>query len=127
MDVIEALRPGQQLISALRRVFHYRPSLVDHQGGLRYWLPWIFIIGNLSFNVIRFFTGILSLEVGLKMGNLFNVLGLAGQMLSGIAVAFWSLVLYFHVRLIVVEDIPFIHELVAYHNPQEESILSGEY
>ena len=136
MDVIEEeeieekpepIPPGQQLMSALRRAFLYRPSLVNHQGGFRYWLPWTLIIGNLSFHVIRFLIGSVSPEVGLKMGNYHNVHGLAGQMISGSGVIYFSLILYFHVRLIVLEDIPFIHELVAYDNPEHETILSGEY
>jgi hypothetical protein len=61
------------------------------------------------------------------MGNCLNVLGLAGQMISGFNVAYCSLNLYFHVRLIVLKDIPFIHDLVAYDNAEEESILSGKY
>lgn len=123
----EALLPGQQLMSALRRAFHYRPSLVNHQGGFRYWLPWTFIIGNLSLNVIRWFIGTVSPEMGLKVGNFYNLIGLAGQMISGIAIAYFSLALYFNIRLIVLEDIPFIHELVAYDDPEKDTILSGEY
>src|SRR5437879_4390394 len=92
----ETLTPGQQLMSALRRAFHYRPSLVNHQGGFRYWLPWTFIIGNLSFTVIRFLIGSVSPEMGLKMGNYQNVHGVTGQMMSGIGAVYFSLILYFH-------------------------------
>src|SRR5688572_1807665 len=48
-------------------------------------------------------------------------------MVSAISAAYYCLNFYFHIRLIVLQDVPFIHELVAYDNPEGETILSGKY
>lgn len=120
-------QPGQKLVSRLRRLYLYRPSLVGHTGGIRYWIPWTVILITMSFQVVRYLLGAFSTHLGLLLGNCLNVVGFTGQMMSFMGGMFAFLIIYFRFRLFQLEEIPFIHELVAYDSLQQQAILSGNF
>src|SRR6266702_6045638 len=96
--------PGREWLSKLEGLCLLHPSLVNQRKKLYLAKVTRNVLG-LSYIVTVYFVGAFWPKVGLSIGNFFNVLGVAGQMLSFSAALIAGLVVYLRIRWVASQNI----------------------
>src|SRR5438128_854447 len=105
--------PGREWLSKLEGLCLLHPSLVN-QGKKLYLAKFARNVLCLSYCVIATFVGAFWPKVGLSIGNFYNVLGVAGQMMSFSAALIMGLVVYLRILWVASKNIAsFIYEIIA--------------
>src|SRR6266513_1649419 len=75
----------------------------------------------------RFLASLPDENIGILLGNYFNTLGTAGQLLTILAMVYHLLVMYFRIRMVAQKELPFFDDIVDYDDQRKTTILTGEY
>lgn len=115
------------LLPTLEKFYLLHPKVFDRKRDSKYWTMWIAIIVVTAFVSFRMMMGAFSPKIGLILGNSFNVLGLAGQVMSLGAGICCPLIPYFRIQLLRQKDkLPFLRDLLNYGDRRRKAILSDD-
>lgn len=120
--------PGKDWVSMMEKVYLLHPSYVGRQGDPRYMAGVTFL--NMCWYVLsfRYILGVISIELGLSVGNFFVVFGVAGQIISVAAALYVGLLAYFRSRFLNEKELAFVSDVVAYDDSNNQrTVLTGEY
>src|SRR5205085_1631656 len=113
--------PGREWLSKLEGLCLLHHSLVN-QGKKLYLAKVARNVLCISYCVVAYFVGGVWPKVGLYIGNHYNILGVAGQMISFSAALILGLVVYLRIRWVASKNIgSFIYEVIAYDDDTDVS------
>lgn len=124
----EILPPGRLLLTKLEQLTLFRPSVL----GRRHDLSCYVLVATFAF--VFWFSVLLWLVIGaidpswgLLIGNFFNLHESAGRIMSVLAAMIGSLCPYFQLRLLSMKNVDFLHEILAYDDLRNETVLKDDY